>query len=96
MEIEEFLKYLVSLVIDTSGKVSVEKKIDNELIIFTVSVPEEEVGKLIGKEGKVINSLRCLARLKGLKKGLRILVKIGNQSEKGSSLPTITGSSTIA
>jgi predicted RNA-binding protein YlqC (UPF0109 family) len=89
----DFLTQIVSAIVSDPSTVRIDEREDNGLFIYTIFVPEEEIGRVIGKEGKVINAIRCLARLKAMKSQKRVLIKIGNQSENGFSLPTETGPS---
>jgi predicted RNA-binding protein YlqC (UPF0109 family) len=86
---EEFLAQIVASIVEDPSTVRIEKEEADNLDIYTIFVPGEEIGKVIGKEGKVINAIRCLARLKAMKTQQRILVKVGDQGENGSSRPTM-------
>lgn len=92
---KEFLTKIISAIVAENSAVEIQEEENGGLTLFTIVVPESEVGKVIGKEGKVINAIRCLVRLKGLKEGKRALVKIADQGGKGSSLPTVTEPSKI-
>jgi hypothetical protein len=89
---KDFLEKLVSYITDKPEEVGVEEKIEDELAIYTIFAPEEEVGKIIGKGGKVINALRTLCRLKAAKSGERVLIKVeALQKENGLSRPKAEG-----
>ncbi len=89
---KEFLEKLISYITDKPEKVVIEEKIEDDLTIYTIFAPKEEVGKIIGKGGKVINALRTLCRLKATKKGERVLIKVeALQMENGLSRPTAEG-----
>lgn len=92
---KDFLEKLVSYITDKPEKVVIEEKIEDDLVIYTIFASSEEVGKIIGKGGKVINALRTLCRLKAAKKGERVLIKIeALQMENGLSRPTAEGEET--
>lgn len=73
---KNFLNKVVSFIVDSPEKAQIEEKVEDGLKIYTILVPEEEVGKIIGKGGKVINAIRSLARVKALKKQERVLIKV--------------------
>ncbi|HUW24047.1 MAG TPA: KH domain-containing protein [Patescibacteria group bacterium] len=92
---KDFLKKLVSFVTDQPEKITIDEKIEDGLTIYTIFAPEEEVGKIIGKGGKVINALRTLCRLKATKEQQRIVIKVeALQMENGLSRPIAEGEET--
>lgn len=73
---KEFIKKIISAIVAEPEKAEIQEKEEEGLTIYTIFVPSEEVGKIIGKGGKVINSLRTLCRLKASKTQKRILVRV--------------------
>lgn len=86
---KDFLKYLVSFIVSNPEEIEIQEKQEEGMSIYTIVLPEEEVGKVIGKGGKVINSIRCLARIKAIKNQERVLIKV-QSNQNGLSLPTDT------
>ena len=78
---EKLLKFLLSLIVDQSEKIIIEKRdeIDNSLI-FSINTPKEEIGRVIGKNGKTIKSLTNLTRIKAIKKNKRVLLEVKEAS----------------
>lgn len=74
---KDFLKKIVSSIISEDVSFEIKEENTDGLNIFTIIVPPEETGKLIGKGGRVINSVRTLCRLKAIKNQERTLIKIG-------------------
>lgn len=74
---KDFLKKIVSSIVSNGVDFEIKEENTEDLKIYTIIVPPEEIGKLIGKGGKIINSIRTLCRLKAIKNQERILVKIG-------------------
>lgn len=72
----EFLTKIVSAIVDDPQKIKIDLEEGNGLFIYKITVPESEVGKVIGKEGKVISAIRSLARLKALKNQQKVLIKV--------------------
>lgn len=73
---KDFLKKIVSAIVENPDQMEIVSVESNGAILFTILVPETEVGKVIGKEGKVITAIRCLARLKAIKNQEKVLVKV--------------------
>lgn len=94
---KDFLKKIVCSVVDEEELVEIKEEITNGLTTYTIVVSPDEVGRIIGKNGKVISALRTLARLRASKNQERVLIKVeGSQKENGFSLPTKTGTAKLA
>ncbi|MGB9637522.1 MAG: KH domain-containing protein [Microgenomates group bacterium] len=77
---QDFLKKIVSSIVENPEKIEIVYSNNDNLSVYTILVPESEVGKIIGKGGKVINAIRCLAKLKALKEQTRVLVKVESKN----------------
>ena len=74
---EKLLKFLLNLIVDYSEKIKIEKRseMDNSLI-FSLNIPKDEIGRVIGKGGKTIKSLTALTRIKAIKKNQRVVLEV--------------------
>jgi len=73
---KEFINKLVSLILEPESKFEIREETETEPSTYSIFVSEPEFGKIIGKNGRVINAIRILCRLKGMKEQKRILVKV--------------------
>jgi predicted RNA-binding protein YlqC (UPF0109 family) len=73
---QDFLKKIVSSIVENPEEIEIASEKNNNVSVYTILVPDTEVGKIIGKGGKVINAIRCLAKLKALKDQERVLIKV--------------------
>lgn len=79
-ELESLIKVMVSSIVDDESSVSVaEAETDKEGILFEVKVGKDDVGKVIGKQGRVANAIRTVAKASGAKHGVRIMVNVFNK-----------------
>ena len=73
---KELLTYIVQSLVDHTEEVSVtERKADGETI-FEVSVADGDMGKVIGRQGRIVKQIRILMRAVAQKKGKKISVEI--------------------
>ena len=71
------IETIVKALVDDSEQVDVrEVEQRNGATLIEVRVGPNEVGKIIGKQGKTIRALRSLARIAGAKKNRRYLLEI--------------------
>lgn len=61
---------------DDPEAVTVEEMVEGDSVTFTVSVAEDDLGKVIGKQGRVANALRTVAKAAALKNRKNVFVKI--------------------
>lgn len=63
MDILQSAEYLVKAVLPEDSQVTLESREENGLLLIDIIAPSEIVGQIIGKEGKIIKSIRTLLNL---------------------------------
>ena len=82
-------KYLVSNLVDHPESVLVTENIDeSNTHLISITVNPVDMGKVIGKGGKIINAIRELVKVKAIKQGLRVRVMLTDQNQTDSSFPS--------
>ncbi|NMB91608.1 KH domain-containing protein [candidate division WWE3 bacterium] len=71
---KEFLEYLIKEITSKPNEVAVTEIKDDDFYTYSIHVSEEDMGVVIGKEGKTIKALRNLAKAKAIKDNIRIQV----------------------
>lgn len=59
---ERLVKYVVTSLVAFPDEVVVERKDQEGTIVYEVTVNQADVGKVIGRQGRMIKALRMLAR----------------------------------
>ena len=72
----ELLEWLARRLVDEPDAVRVETEEREDAIVFHLFVAPDDVGKVIGKGGRIARSLRTLVRASGAKAGERRLLEI--------------------
>ena len=73
----ELVKYLVTSLVSKPEDVAISVVEENEkTIVITVSVNPEDMGKVIGRGGKVASSIRTIVKSASIKENKRYIVKI--------------------
>lgn len=62
MDLQALTLYLVKKLVVNSEAVSVELRKENDSSIIDVLVDEEDLGRVVGKGGKIINAIRTLVQ----------------------------------
>lgn len=73
---KDTLRYIISAIVDDPDAVKIEEKDEDGLLNLIVTVAKEDMGKVIGKEGKVIRSIRNIMKIKAMKHDVRINITL--------------------
>ncbi len=76
MSLSPFVAALVKEIVSSPDEVSVEEFQDRGDTVFQVTVSPEDVGRIIGRDGRVISRVRYVVAGVGQKSKLRTKVKI--------------------
>lgn len=76
---EEIVEYIVKNLVQTPEDVKVSSYEDGDVTVIAVSVNEAELGKVIGKNGRIAQSIRAIVRSVASKSGKKYAVKIGSE-----------------
>ena len=81
---EKLLKVLVDALVVDEKAVTIESRMEGKLCILKVNVSDSDVGRVIGKEGKIANALSTVVRSVGMKKtpDIRYVIKINDGKRK--------------
>lgn len=77
---KNLLEFILIHLVDNPDAVSVEMKEESGTEVYTLHVAPEDMGKIIGKHGNVINSIRTLARVRAVKEDKHISVVIQDEA----------------
>ena len=73
---EELFEYLARELVDNPGQVEITPVRSGARVTYEVRVADEDLGKVIGKHGRIANALRVLAKAGSTKGGERATVEI--------------------
>ena len=73
---QEFLEYVVKSLVDNPDEVQVERRVDEMGVLLTLSVAQEDMGKIIGRSGNTAKAIRILLRVVGMKNNARVNLKV--------------------
>ena len=76
---KELIEFIVKSLVDNADKVDVQVSEQEKEINVIVKVAEEDFGKIIGKNGRVANSIRIVARTSARKLNKHINVKFADK-----------------
>ncbi|KAF0208088.1 MAG: KH domain-containing protein [Actinomycetota bacterium] len=74
--LDELVHLLVTSLVDYPDDVKIESKVNEDGTLFEVAVNSEDVGKIIGRQGRVIKAIRTLVRAAASVNGSDAMVEV--------------------
>jgi hypothetical protein len=72
----ELLEFLVKSLVEDPEAVVVEELEEDGDLVYEISVAEEDLGRVIGKGGRVANAIRTIAKAAAVRIDRRVIVDI--------------------
>ena len=72
----ELVTYIVTELVDDKSAVNITSTEHDGVETITIRVAEKDIGKVIGKQGKIAMSIRTLAKAVGIREGKRYNIEI--------------------
>lgn len=73
---QEYVESMVKPIVDHPEDVVTNRTLDERGVLIQLSVNQEDMGKVIGREGRTAKSIRSLLRVFGARTDARINLKI--------------------
>lgn len=73
---KELVETIAKALVDHPDEVKVTEETSERGTVLTLSVAKEDVGKVIGRQGRVANSIRSIVRAAAVKAGTQVVVEI--------------------
>ena len=72
----ELLEYLARQLVDEPDAVRVERVDQDDAVVLRLHVAQDDLGKVIGKQGRIARALRTIVRAGGPHAGQRLQLEI--------------------
>jgi predicted RNA-binding protein YlqC (UPF0109 family) len=76
MNMKELIEYIAKALVDDPDSVQVEEIEGTSATIYELRVSAEDMGRVIGKQGRVANAMRTLLRAAAARQGRRVTLEI--------------------
>jgi uncharacterized protein len=73
---KEFLEYVARSLVDNPDAVQVEVEEDDEEVSLVLNVDQADMGRVIGRDGRIANAIRSLLRVMGARDGRHVELEI--------------------
>jgi predicted RNA-binding protein YlqC (UPF0109 family) len=79
--VKEFLEYVARSLVDNPDAVWVEVEDEDDETILTLGVAGDDMGRVIGRDGRIANAIRSLLRVMAARDGRHVELEIVSDAE---------------
>ena len=72
---KEILELIITNLVDDKSSVSIEEVEEAKAVTYKVKVSKEDMGKVIGKQGRVARSIRTVMKSVSAKEGKKVNIE---------------------
>ena len=73
---KQLIEFLVKSLVDEPEQVTIDEVLGDEATTYVVYVAPDDLGKVIGKQGRIANALRTVAKAAAMKEKKKVYVEI--------------------
>ena len=77
---QDTLKFIIQSIVDKPEAVDIEELEEEGVTQFTITADSSDYGNIIGKEGKIIRSIRNIMKIPAIKAGKRINISLADNT----------------
>jgi predicted RNA-binding protein YlqC (UPF0109 family) len=74
--VRELVEFLARSLVEDPGAVSVEEVEENGDLVLEITVADDDLGRVIGRRGRIANALRTIAKAAATRSDRRVIVEI--------------------
>lgn len=78
---KDLIEYIVKALVDKPDQVQISETQGESVTVIEVRVADDDAGKVIGREGRIANALRTLAKAAGARDKKKVTVEIMTKGE---------------
>ncbi|HAW49575.1 TPA: RNA-binding protein [bacterium] len=73
---KQLAEYIIKSLVDNPDKVELSEIESEKTTIIEVRVDEPDIGKVIGRQGRIIKAIRAILQASASKKGKRVVLEM--------------------
>lgn len=85
--LEDFVKFIAQHLVERPEDVRLEAMTEEDRDLYLLSVSAEDLGRVIGKDGRNVKAMRTLLTAASARKGRRAMLEVSNDPSDQESTP---------
>lgn len=73
---KEFLEFIIKNLVENQEAVSITESQRDDVIVFEIKVEQSDMGRIIGKQGRIAKAIRTLSKAISAKENKKVLIDI--------------------
>jgi len=73
---KDVLTFIVSSIVDNQDEIVIDENENDGVVELHIHVAKEDIGKIIGKEGKIIRAIRNVMKIPAIKQSKKIQISV--------------------
>jgi predicted RNA-binding protein YlqC (UPF0109 family) len=74
---KDLIEYMARAIVDYPDEVVVTEETEQDRIVYHLKVADSDMGKVIGKQGRIANAMRTLLKVAAIRRGTWAVLEIG-------------------
>jgi uncharacterized protein len=74
--LKDFLEDVAKLLAQSPDQVEVTETEEDGVVIYRLAVAPEDVGRIIGRDGRVVRAIRAVLRAAGARQNVRVALQV--------------------
>ncbi len=79
---KELIEFMAKAIVDNPDAVEVTEEEGDEHVVLRLRVAEEDMGRVIGKQGRIANAMRTMLKVAAIRRGVRAVLEIGDSIQE--------------
>jgi uncharacterized protein len=77
----EILEFIIKNIPANPDDVTITEEVIEDVTHYNIAVNPEDVGRIIGKEGKIIKAIRSIMRVIAIQRGVRVRISVLSEND---------------
>ena len=73
---KELVEFIVKSLVDNPEKLVITTEEEGEVLKIFIKADENDIGKIMGKQGKIAKAIRTIVRSSAMKLGKKVIIEI--------------------